>query len=1521
MEPCGPASHCPCSKLGQAVLRALILCAAFAASIGILPDAWATPPATTTTLTVTSAGSGVTSVAAGTVVTLTATVVSGSTPVNPGQVKFCDASVTHCEDSALLATAQLTPAGIATYNFRPGPGNHKYQAVFVGTTSYANSSSASSALTVTSPAKYPTTTAIASSGSPGNYTLTATVVGLGSHTPSPTGDVSFLDTSNGNASLGSAALGTAIPGNGFTIGSTPAVGQEPRSVVVDDFNGDGIPDLAAANEANTVTVLLGNGDGTFTVKSSPGTGGEGPVVAGDFNGDGIPDLAVVASNAVTVLLGSGDGTFTTKSTSSVSDFPTSIAVGDFNGDGIPDLAVASCAQGGGECSGNGSPGKVTVLLGNGDGTFTRKSTPSVGTFPTSIAVGDFNGDGIPDLATANSYGGGEAVTVLLGKGDGTFTTAPSPVVGNAGSIAVGDFNGDGIPDLAVGSSPFTVLLGNGDGTFTPVTTPIPPGIGGLSAVGDFNGDGVLDLVMANNTGSTVAIWLGNGDGTFASAFSLNVGQWPWSVAVGDFNGDGAQDLATANLLDSTVTVLLNQFTETATAKLSNISVSGAETHQVTANYPGDTNYHSSVSSSVPLLAAQVVTSLNLSSSANPSILGNQITLTATIKPYFLGSFTTNNETVTFYDGATSIGTGTLSSGVATLNTTSLPGGTNTLTASYPGDADFAGSSSGAVVQTVSKAATSLILGSSANTSIAGNQITLTATLSPYSSGSITTDGETVTFYNGGTEIGTGTLSSGVATLNNPLPVGSYALTAGYSGDTNFTASNSPAYNVVAPALQLSSSSSSSVFGNQLTLTATLSPYSSMSLTTDGETIAFYSGGMSIGTGTLSSGVATLINSTALPVGSDKVTAEYAGDANFFAATSNALVEVVTTASGTTPTYVVTVNTDTTVGVATNCTGTDSSNCSLRDALAAAAANGAANITFVPAVAGISLNVNAGGLYIPSNTTITGPAIGGGVGGLIAYSAILNVNGGVVNAAISNLTIAGNDALANGGGIYNDGQLTVTNCLITGNNGDPLYGGAGSGIFNDSSGNMKLINSTVSENRLSGPGTSYGGGIYNGGTLTVINSSISNNDVSCGGTFGGGCLNYGAGIANGGTLILTGSSVQGNTALNPGDGGGILNGGILVVTNSIVENNLADGLAWPNTTVEDDCDGSGCPVNGVNGNAVGAPQPTQPAAATPQFSPLPGTYYISQQPITITDTTPGAVIFYSTDGVVTWTKYTGPVTVSSRETLQAIAAAPNYTESLIATAAYNNTPPVGIPLITPAGGTYTSPQSVTITDTTPGAIIHYTTDGTTPSLSSPVFNPASPISVTSTQTIKALAVAPSYVTSPEAAATYTIAALAPVISPPTDFYFPPISVTITDATPNAVIHYTTDGTTPTPTSPIYGGTFTVTSPERVRAIATAPNLAPSALTNADFDVMSAAAEPIISLPSGTYTGTQMVMITDATPGAIIYYTTNGMTPSRSSAVYSSASPIMVTSSQTIKALAVATGYATSPEAVARYAITP
>ena len=254
--------------------RALLLPATLAViALLSVSQAWATAAPTTTTLTVTSSGSAVTSVAAGTVVTLTATVVSGSTPVNPGQIRFCDASAKYCEDSALLATAQLTSSGIATYKFRPGIGSHSYQAVFVGTKTYATGTSTMAALTVAG--KYPTTTTITSSGSPSNRTLTATVAGA-DKTAAPTGDVSFLDTTNGNSLLGTEALGAATLSENFVPILGYSVGFLPYQIVVGDFNGDGIPDLASSNITGTVngtlTVALGNGDGTFTVKSSPPAG-------------------------------------------------------------------------------------------------------------------------------------------------------------------------------------------------------------------------------------------------------------------------------------------------------------------------------------------------------------------------------------------------------------------------------------------------------------------------------------------------------------------------------------------------------------------------------------------------------------------------------------------------------------------------------------------------------------------------------------------------------------------------------------------------------------------------------------------------------------------------------------------------------------------------------------------------------------------------------------------------------------------------------------------------------------------------------------------------------------------------------------------------------------------------------------------------------------------------------------------------------------------------------------------------
>src|SRR5438093_618271 len=231
------------------------------------------------------------------------------------------------------------------------------------------------------------------------------------------------------------------------------VGTNPITIAVGDFNGDGVPDLAVADEgSNNVAVLIGNGDGSF----QPATFfpvGTNPVwvVVGDFNGDRVLDLAVanINSNNVSVLLGRGDGTFQPGQVFPVGSLPTSLTTGDFNGDGKLDLVVA-----------NWNSYDISVLRGNGDCTFQPPQNFAVGTAPLAVAVGSLNSDAIQDLVAANFSA--NTVSVLLGNGDGTFQAAQTFTVGtNPEFVAVGDFNRDGVPDLAVanfGSNTVTVLL-------------------------------------------------------------------------------------------------------------------------------------------------------------------------------------------------------------------------------------------------------------------------------------------------------------------------------------------------------------------------------------------------------------------------------------------------------------------------------------------------------------------------------------------------------------------------------------------------------------------------------------------------------------------------------------------------------------------------------------------------------------------------------------------------------------------------------------------------------------------------------------------------------------------------------------------------------------------------------------------------------------------------------------------------------------------------------------------------------
>lgn len=347
-------------------------------------------------------------------------------------------------------------------------------------------------------------------------------------------------------------------------------GAGPTSVVAAAFRTSGHLDLATANAgtgANTVSILLGNADGTFGANTDIPVGATPLALAAADFGNGHVDLAVAnqGSNTVSILLGNGDGTFQAKTDIPVGMQPAAIVVGDFDKDGHPDLAVAN--QGSTSVPGSSS---ISILFGNGNGTF----QPAVdipltnGTGPVSIATADFDKDTNPDLVTANSTS--NTVTVLFGNGTrtNTFLTQADIVVGTQPlAVTTADFNADGDPDLAVansGSDTVSVLPGNGTRTNTFSTrTDLTLASGAHPAAvitGDFNADNHVDLAVADAGTNTASVLFGNGDGTFTTHVDFSTGSQPAGLAAGDFNGDGRLDLAIADANASSVTVILNSST-------------------------------------------------------------------------------------------------------------------------------------------------------------------------------------------------------------------------------------------------------------------------------------------------------------------------------------------------------------------------------------------------------------------------------------------------------------------------------------------------------------------------------------------------------------------------------------------------------------------------------------------------------------------------------------------------------------------------------------------------------------------------------------------------------------------------------------------------------------------------------------------------------------------------------------------------------------------------------------------------
>jgi Bacterial Ig-like domain (group 3)/FG-GAP-like repeat len=658
-----------------------------------------------------------------------------------------------------------------------------------------------------------------------------------------------------------------------------------QTLVVKDINGDGNLDLVTIDLSDSLQILLGNGDGTFTQTSLGSEVPGGPFAyildVQDFNHDGILDIAIASQNGMGIFLGQPALSFAPVHEFPLAPFHYNAAIADFNKDGQEDFAVAT-------------PDGIGFLFGNPDGKFQSADAYK---FPYSVAgaaEADFNADGIPDLiiSAVNGY-----PQILQGVGDGTFTLLPDQTVSTdpnlnnyQGSLSIGDFNADHKPDLLFSPSNGYIALGKGNGNFSePVSLPLGLTLNEGAGAYDLNGDGRTDVVLCN---SSVFIFISQPDGSFTSNTVGLPGFAVRTPVFGDFNGDGKVDIAVSGSVYQglAVAILLGNGDGTFNVGQTYVRPLSEETSSIAVLdmdhdgkldivVPGDPNSPSfeilygngdgTFQPPVVYPTSRPVVSL-AAADLNEDSLGDMMISDGNILTVLYGSgnrkFGPEKQFLA--------GEGACTPLIGDLNGDGAP------------DLVCATSSIAAVLLNFGPTKGQLTVAPSPT--VYGQPITLTATFTPTVTGAGIPSGS-VSFSIDNSALGSAPLLNGVATAadNQLLSVGNHPVTATWPGDTTFFPHNLTAQtqvNLATPTIIVSISPTVAVIGQMVAITATLTPpYQGVPT----GTLQLLSGATSVKSVTLgSSGQLTYsLDTSSLPVGSYPYSSTYSGDQNFSPASS------------------------------------------------------------------------------------------------------------------------------------------------------------------------------------------------------------------------------------------------------------------------------------------------------------------------------------------------------------------------------------------------------------------------------------------------------------------------------------------------------------------------------------------------------------------------------------------------------------------------------------------------------------